>query len=95
MFARIPGIPSLIVVSGPTASGKTSFALNLAEKFHGEIVNADSVQLYQGFDIGSAKPSVEEFSRVPHHLFSIADPIEQWNAGKYQRVADETITEIV
>lgn len=62
-----------IVLLGPTGSGKSSLALQLAEAIRGEVVNYDSVQIYRGFDIGSAKPSAEERARVPHHLFDIID----------------------
>ena len=63
----------MIVVAGPTGTGKSELALRLAETLDGEIVNYDSVQIYRGFDIGSAKPSVEQRQRVPHHLFDIVD----------------------
>jgi tRNA dimethylallyltransferase len=86
--------PLLIVVLGPTASGKTSLSLALAEKFHGEIVNCDSVAVYRGFDIGTAKPSTEERARVPHHLLDVAEPSEPFTAGDYAKLARTAIAEI-
>ena len=79
----------LIVVAGPTGTGKSELALRLAEKIGGEIVNYDSVQIYRGFDIGSAKPSPEQRQRVPHHLFDIVDAGEEFNAADYARRARE------
>src|SRR5882672_7270426 len=86
--------PLLVVVVGPTASGKTSLSLALAERFGGEIVSCDSVALYREFDIGTAKPSAEERARAPHHLIDIADPTEAVTAGDYARRARETLEEI-
>ena len=77
--------PKIVVVAGPTASGKTGIGLRLAEKFNGEIVSADSIQVYRYMDIGSAKPSPEERSRVPHHMIDIRDPDEDFSAGDYLR----------
>jgi tRNA dimethylallyltransferase len=77
----------IIAVVGPTASGKSSLALSLAERFNGEIVNYDSVQVFRGFDIGSAKPSTEERKRVPHHMIDIREPVDLFTAGDYQREA--------
>ena len=73
----------IVVVSGPTASGKTGVALELAERFGGEIVNADSMQVYRGLDVGTAKPSLAERARVPHHGFDVVNPDEQYDAGRY------------
>lgn len=87
--------PSLIVVAGPTGAGKTDFALRLAETLDGEIVNYDSVQIYRGFDIGSAKPSFEQRQRVPHHLFDIADADDSdFNAADYAKRAREVCADI-
>lgn len=77
----------LIVVAGPTGSGKSEIALRLAQAARGEIVNYDSVQIYRGFDIGSAKPSLAERSLVPHHLFDVVDADEEFNAADYGRAA--------
>ena len=84
----------LIVIAGPTGSGKSALALQLALALGGEIVNCDSVQIYRGFDIGSAKPSVSERSLVPHHLFDIVDANEEFNAADYGRAARAVCGEI-
>jgi len=86
--------PPLIVVAGPTGSGKSDLALRLAETLDGEIVNYDSVQIYRGFDIGSAKPSPEQRRRVPHHLFDIVEADEEFNAADYAKRASEVCAEI-
>ena len=86
--------PLLVVVLGPTASGKTSLSIALAEKFQGEIVNCDSVAMYREFDIGTAKPTPEERIRAPHHLFDFVDPAQEMTAGEYGRRAREVIAEI-
>lgn len=86
--------PLLVVILGPTASGKTALSLTLAEKFNGEIVNCDSVALYREFDIGTAKPTPEERSRAPHHLFDFLDPTKEMTAGEYARCARQVIREI-
>ncbi len=86
--------PRLIVIAGPTGSGKSALALHLAQTLGGEIVNCDSVQIYRGFDIGSAKPSPEDRALVPHHLFDIADADEEFNAADYGRAARAVCTEI-
>lgn len=88
-----PG-PLLLVVLGPTGSGKTALSLALAERFGGEIVNCDSVALYRDFDIGTAKPSAEERARAPHHLFDIAEPSSQVTAGEYAQQARQVLREI-
>ncbi|MDP9190311.1 MAG: tRNA (adenosine(37)-N6)-dimethylallyltransferase MiaA [Acidobacteriota bacterium] len=84
----------LIVVAGPTGTGKSDLALRLADSMGSEIVNYDSVQIYRGFDIGSAKPSPEQRQRVPHHLFDIVDAGDEFNAADYARLARETCAEI-
>lgn len=84
----------LIVLAGPTGSGKSELALRLAQTLGGEIVNYDSVQIYRGFDIGSAKPSLAERALVPHHLYDIVDADEEFNAADYGRVAREVCARI-
>jgi len=84
----------IIVIGGPTGSGKSDLALRLAEKIGGEIVNADSMQVYRGMDIGTSKPSREELERVPHHLFSIVDPDADFSASDYRREAAAVIDDI-
>jgi tRNA dimethylallyltransferase len=90
----VPPDPLLVVILGPTASGKTSLSLALAEKFSGEIVNCDSVAIYREFDIGTAKPNAAERARAPHHLFDIVDPTEEMTAGEYARRARQVLAEI-
>jgi len=85
----------IFVVAGPTGVGKSELALRLAETAQGEIVNFDSIQLYRGFDIGSAKPPAEVRGRVPHHLFDVLDASEECNAAEYARVARPVIDEIM
>ena len=86
--------PLLVVVLGPTGSGKSVLSLVLAERFHGEIVNCDSVALYREFEIGTAKPGPAERSRVPHHLFDCVDPKSYVTAGEYARMARQVLAEI-
>jgi len=89
-----PSDPLLVVILGPTASGKTALSLSLAEKFHGEIVNCDSVAMYREFDIGTAKPSLAERACAPHHLFDCVDPMQDVTAGEYARQARGVLAEI-
>jgi tRNA dimethylallyltransferase len=86
--------PLLVVILGPTASGKTALSLALAKAFDGEIVNCDSVAMYREFDIGTAKPTVEERAQAPHHLFDFADPTQDVTAGEYARQARAVLAEI-
>ena len=88
------GLFPLIVVAGPTASGKSALALQLATQFGAEIVSCDSVAIYRGMDIGSAKPSAAERARVPHHGLDLLDPDEPANAGDYARAARVAIAGI-
>ncbi len=84
----------LVVVLGPTASGKTALSLALAERFHGEIVNCDSVAMYREFDIGTAKPTATEQARAPHHLLDCVAPTSHVTAGEYARQARQMLDEI-
>ena len=79
--------PLLVVIVGPTGSGKTALSLAIAEHFPGEIVNCDSVAMYREFEIGTAKPTMAERSRAPHHLFDIVDPLDYITAGEYARAS--------
>jgi tRNA dimethylallyltransferase len=90
----VPGDPLLVVILGPTASGKTSLSLTLAEQFRGEIVNCDSVATYREFELGTAKPNAEERARAPHHLLDLVAPTEFITAGEYTRMARQTLDEI-
>jgi tRNA dimethylallyltransferase len=85
---------SLLVVVGPTASGKTQLAVALAEQLRGEVIGADSVQVYRHFDIGSGKPTAEERARAPHHLLDVFDPLESMDAAEYARKARLAIGEV-
>jgi tRNA dimethylallyltransferase len=84
----------LIVIVGPTAVGKTEISIQLAERFGGEIVSADSRLFYRGMDIGTAKPTAEELRRVPHHLIDVAAPDEIWGLAVFQKAAHAAIAEI-
>ena len=86
--------PELVVIAGPTASGKTRVALELAERIGAEIVNADSQQVYRHFDIGTAKPTAAELARVRHHVLSCVEPTEAFHAARFQQLADAAIAEI-
>ena len=72
---------SLVIISSPTTTGKTALALDLASKYGGEIINADSMQVYRYLDIGTAKPTREEREKVKHHLIDIVNPDEEFNAA--------------
>ncbi|MFN8534349.1 MAG: tRNA (adenosine(37)-N6)-dimethylallyltransferase MiaA [Dehalococcoidia bacterium] len=87
--------PPLLAVVGPTSVGKTALAVSLAARLDGEIVNADSRQVYRGMEIGTAQPSIAERSRVPHHLFSFVDPEDPFSLALYLDLARRTIGEIV
>lgn len=78
----------LLVIAGPTATGKTATAVSLAHHFGGELVGADSIQIYRGFDIGSAKPTPEELEGVPHHMLDAVDPDQDIDAVAYAKLAD-------
>ncbi len=85
----------VLVIVGPTSTGKSDIAVRIAEKFEGEIVNADSMQVYRGMDIGTAKPTEEDFEKIPHHLFDICDLTERFSAGEYAKKASEKIKGII
>ncbi len=84
----------IIVVAGPTAVGKTAYAIEIAKAFNGEIVSCDSMQLYKYMDIGSAKPNPEELSQVVHHMVDIIDPREDFSVAAYEKLAREAIRKI-
>ena len=84
----------LVAVVGPTAAGKSALALTLARRFGGEIVNADSRQIYRGMDIGTAKPSRETRALLPHHLYDIADPADSYSLALYRRDALAALDDI-
>lgn len=86
--------PPLIVVVGETASGKTALAIDLAKRFNGEVVAADSRTVYRGMDIGTAKPTTDEMEGIPHHLIDVADPDQLFSAADFKRLASEAIADI-
>lgn len=86
-------LPVLAIV-GPTASGKSAVGMELGRRLGGEIVSADSMQVYRGMDIGTAKPTRSEQADVPHHLIDVADPDEVWNVARYQELAAAAIADI-
>lgn len=86
--------PPVIVILGPTATGKSALGLEVAERIGGEIVNADALQVYRGLDVGTAKPTAEERARVPHHLVDALEPTERFSAGEFSRRARAAIGEI-
>ena len=84
--------PLAVVILGPTGSGKTALSLSLADHFKGEIVSCDSVAVYCGMDLGTAKPPFEDRARIPHHLIDVADPDQPFTAGEYSRLARAALT---
>lgn len=84
----------LIVITGPTATGKTGLAISLAKQFDAEIISADSMQVYRKFDIGTAKPSEEERQGIPHHLIDVANPDEAFDAARFKEMADDIASDI-
>ena len=87
--------PKLVVITGPTASGKTALGVALARRFGGEVVSADSMQIYRGMDIGTAKPTPEEMQGVPHHMIDIADPTENYSVSRYAAEAAACVDDIL
>ena len=79
----------IIIISGPTAVGKTALSIELAKKFNGEIINADSIQIYKGLDIGSAKITEEEKDGVKHHLLDFLTPFDTFSTGDYVKKAKQ------
>ena len=87
--------PKIVCVVGPTACGKTTLGVLLAKRFNGEVVSADSMQIYKGMTVGTAAPTAEEMDGVPHHMVAVADPAEQWSAARYARAATPVIDDIL
>lgn len=88
-------LPKILAIIGPTGSGKTPLSIIFAERMHGEIVSADSRQIYKHLDIGTAKPTAAELRRVLHHFISILEPEEEYNAGMFGKDARVAIQEII
>ena len=85
----------IICVAGPTASGKTRLAVELAKKYDGEVLSCDSMQIYRGMEIGTAAPTVSEMQGVPHHMIGVADPKEDFSVGKYVELAEPILQDIL
>lgn len=86
---------NIVCIAGPTASGKTALAVALAKEVNGEVVSCDSMQVYKGMDIGTAKPTVEEMEGIPHHMLSVAEPDEDFSVSRYCEMAAPIIDDIV
>lgn len=86
--------PHLLIILGPTATGKSSLAIKLAKEHNGEIISADSMQVYRGMDIGTAKPTKEEQQDIPHHLIDVKDPDEPWTVSDFTSRANELISDL-
>ena len=87
--------PKIVCVVGPTACGKTALGVLLAKQYGGEVVSADSMQIYKGMTIGTAAPTAAEMDGVPHHMVAVSDPAEQWSAARYAREAAPVIDDIL
>ena len=83
--------PKVVVIGGPTASGKTALSLAVARRFGGEVISADSMQIYRGLDVGTAKATAAEHAQAPHHLLDIRNPEQAFSVAEYVKLADETI----
>jgi tRNA dimethylallyltransferase len=95
MPAFLNDMQKILCITGPTASGKTSLAIALAKKLDGEIISCDSMQIYRGMDIGTAKPTKEELAAAPHHMIDVADPSDNYSCADYVRDAERCIEDIV
>lgn len=95
MFPFLKRKPKIIVICGPTATGKTSLSIDIAKKYNGEVISADSRQVYTGLDIGSAKVTTEEMDGIPHHMIDVADPKDIFSIAQYITQADIHIKDIL
>lgn len=86
---------NIICIVGPTASGKSALAVELAKEYHGEVVSCDSMQVYRRMDIGTAKPTVDEMQGIPHHMIDVAEPDEDFSVSRYCRLASPIVDDIV
>ena len=87
--------PKIVCIAGPTACGKTTLGVLLAQRFCGEVVSVDSMQIYRGMTVGTAAPTAEEMQGVPHHMIAVADPAEQWSAAEYVSRATPVVDDIL
>lgn len=87
--------PKILVIVGPTASGKTRMAVELAQRHNGEVISADSMQIYRTMDIGTAKPTKEEMGGVPHHMIDVADPEEDFSVARYVEMAARCVDDVL
>ena len=86
---------NIICIAGPTASGKTALAVELAKLLDGEVVSCDSMQIYKGMDIGTAKPTLDEMQGIPHHMLDVCDPAEDFSVSRYCEMADPIVQDIL
>lgn len=86
---------NIICIAGPTASGKTALAVALAKKLDGEVISCDSMQIYKGMDIGTAKPTIEEMEGIAHHMLDVAEPTEDFSVSRYCEMASEVLDDIL
>jgi len=87
--------PKILVITGPTASGKTALAVELAKRHNGEVISADSMQIYRRMDIGTAKPTAQEMGGVPHHMIDVADPEEDFSVARYVDLAGRCVEDVL
>ena len=87
--------PKILVIVGPTASGKTRMAVELAQRHNGEVISADSMQIYRTMDIGTAKPTKEEMGGIPHHMIDVADPEEDFSVARYVEMASQCVDDVL
>lgn len=87
--------PKVIIICGPTASGKTALSIELAKKINGEIISSDSMQIYKDMDIGTAKPTVEEMEGIPHHLIGFVEPDKRYSVAEFKKDAETAIEQIL
>ena len=85
---------NIICIAGPTASGKTALAVELAKELNGEVISCDSMQIYRRMDIGTAKPTKEEMQGIPHHMLDVADPDEDFSVSRYCEMATPILDDI-
>lgn len=87
--------PKILVIVGPTASGKTRMAVELAQRHNGEVISADSMQIYRTMDIGTAKPTKEQMGGIPHHMIDVADPEEDFSVARYVEMAARCVDDVL